>query len=166
MLNAALTLAFIEEHGAVLVAAKGPAPRLVEVILGEPIRGSWWAHPASHGIFAVLTQVGESGDLLMCRLIEGKVTLVHRRLWPALVRLAHRFPRPRLAQIHQHHTASGKHVNRLVAFPHWVPEGVRKEVAQMSERAAVQALAGVLGRDLARSTDAVRRRRAPSRRSR
>ena len=165
-MDAAHTLAFIEEHGAVLVAGKGPAPRLVEVILGEPIRGSWWAHPASHRIFAVLTQVGESRDLLMCRLIEGKVTLVHRRLWPALVRLAHRFPRPRLAQIHQEHTASGKHVNRLVAFPHWVPESVRREAAHLSERAAAQALAGVLSCDPARSIDAVRRRRAPSRRSR
>jgi hypothetical protein len=28
-------LAFIETHGVVRVAAKGPVPRLVEVILGE-----------------------------------------------------------------------------------------------------------------------------------
>ena len=107
MMDAAATLAFIEAQGAVLMAGKGPAPRLVEAIVGAPIRGSWWAHPASHEIFAVLSQVERSGDLLMCRLIEGKVTLVHRRLWPALVRLEHRFPRPRLAQTHQEHTASG-----------------------------------------------------------
>jgi len=163
MMDAAATLAFIEAQGAVLMAGKGPAPRLVEAIVGAPIRGSWWAHPASHEIFAVLSQVERSGDLLMCRLIEGKVTLVHRRLWPALVRLEHRFPRPRLAQIHQEHTASGKHVNRLVAFPEWVPGSVRREAAQMSEEAAVQALHSLLRCEPAIA--AVRRRRAPSRRS-
>ena len=163
MMDAAATLAFIEAHGAVLVAGKGPAPRLVEAIVDGPIRGSWWAHPASHEIFAVLSQVERSADLLMCRLIEGKVTLVHRRLWPALVRLERRFPRPRLAQIHQEHTASGKHVNRLVAFPKWVTESVRREAAQMSEEEAVQALPSLLRCEPAIA--AVRRRRAPSRRS-
>jgi len=83
MMNAAQALAFVERHGVVLVAAKGPVPRLVEAILGEPIRGSWWAHPASHQIFAVLSKLEESGDLLVCRLIDKKITLVHRRLWPA-----------------------------------------------------------------------------------
>ena len=74
MMSADNALAFIEEHGAVLVAARGPAPRLVEAILGEPITGSWWAHPHSHGIFAVLQALGESSDLLQCRLVDGKVT--------------------------------------------------------------------------------------------
>jgi len=145
MMSADEALAFIEGHGVVLVAATGPVPRLVEAILGEPIRGSWWAHPASREIFAVLTRVGESSDLLMCRLVEGKVTLVHRRLWPALVRLERRFARQHLAQIHQEHTRSGKHVNRLVAFPAWVPQSVRKRAEQMSVEKAEQALACVLG---------------------
>ena len=100
MMSAADALAFIEAQGVVLVAARGPVPRLVEVILGEPIKGSWWAHPASRRIFAVLQAVEESGDLLVCRLVGHKVTLVHRRLWPALVRLERRFTRQQLAQIH------------------------------------------------------------------
>jgi hypothetical protein len=145
MMRADEALAFIETHGVVLVAAKGPVPRLVEAILGEPIRGSWWAHPASHQIFAVLTKVGESNDLLMCRLVEDKVTLVHRRLWPALVRMESRFTRRQLAQLHQEHTSSGRHRNRVVAFPSWVPEIVTKGAAQMSAEQAEQALAAVLG---------------------
>jgi hypothetical protein len=145
MMSADEALAFIETHGVVLVAAKGPVPRLVEVILGEPIRGSWWAHPASHEIFAVLTRIGESNDLLMCRLVEDKVTLVHRRLWPALVRLERRFTRRQLAQVHQEHTSSGRHVNRIVPFPSWVPPTVTQEAAQMSAEQAEQALASVLG---------------------
>jgi hypothetical protein len=144
MMSAADALAFIEEHGVVLVAGKGPVPRLVEVILGEPIKGSWWAHPASHRIFAVLRAVEESGDLLVCRLIEGKVTLVHRRLWPALARLERSFTRQQLAQIHQEHTASGKHMNRVVEFPAWVPESVLAASRRMSAAEAERVLAAVL----------------------
>ena len=146
MMSAADALAFIEEHGVVLVAGKGPVPRLVEVILGEPIKGSWWAHPASRGIFAVLRVVEESGDLLVCRLIEGKVTLVHRRLWPALARLERSFTRQQLAQVHQDHTVSGKHANRVVEFPAWVPESVLAASRRMSAEEAERVLATVLPR--------------------
>ena len=144
MMSAADALAFIEAHGVVLVAGKGPVPRLVEVIVGEPIKGSWWAHPASHRIFAVLQAVEESGELLVCRLIEGKVTLVHRRLWPALARLERRFTRQQLAQIHQEHTASGKHANRVVEFPAWVPESVLAASRRMSDEEAERILAPAL----------------------
>jgi len=144
MMSAADALAFIEEHGVVLVAGKGPVPRLVEVIVGEPIKGSWWGHPASHRIFAVLQAVEESGELLVCRLVEGKVTLVHRRLWPALARLERRFTRQQLAQIHQEHTASGKHANRVVEFPAWVPESVLAASRRMSDEEAEQILAPAL----------------------
>ena len=144
MMSAADALAFIEEHGVVLVAARGPVPRLVEVILGEPIKGSWWAHPASRRIFAVLQALEESGELLVCRLIAGKVTLVHRRLWPALTRLERRFSREQLAQIHQEHTAAGRHANRVVAFPAWVPESVLAASRRMSDEEAERILTPVL----------------------
>ena len=143
-MSAADALVFIEAHGVVLVAGKGPVPRLVEVIVGEPIKGSWWGHPASHRIFAVLQAVEESGELLVCRLVEGKVTLVHRRLWPALARLERRFTRQQLAQIHQEHTASGKHANRVVEFPAWVPESVLAASRRMSDEEAEQILAPAL----------------------
>ena len=144
MMSADDALAFVEKHGAVLVAARGPLPRLVEAILGEPIKGSWWGHPGSHGVFAVLQKLGESSDLLSCRLIGGKVTLVHRRLWPALVKLEHRFTRQQLAHVKQEHTPSGKHVNRTVDFPAWVPGSVQAEARAMSEKEAERVLAPVL----------------------
>jgi hypothetical protein len=128
MMSADAALAFIEKHGVVLVAGKGPVPRLVEAIVGEPIRGSWWAHPASHRIFAVLQALEASGELLPCRLIAGKGTLVHRRLRPP------------------QHTASGKHVNRAVDFPQWVPAGVRAAARHLSIEEAERVLAPALGR--------------------
>src|SRR5258707_11902975 len=81
-------LEFVARHGVVLASAKGPVPNLAEAIAGEPIRGSWWSHPKGSEIFLGLGVVGDSPDVLCFRLVEGKVTFVHRRLWPALVRLA------------------------------------------------------------------------------
>ena len=45
-MSAADALAFVERHGIVLESARHAAiPSLAEAIAGEPIRGSWWAHP-------------------------------------------------------------------------------------------------------------------------
>src|SRR5882724_13429942 len=118
-MNADEALVFVRTHGVVLVAGKGPVPRLVEAIAGEPVSGSWWGHPRSHQIFATLQPVVASSDVLVCRLVDGKITLVHRRLWPALVRLAARFPRQRLSALKEVHTPAGNHNVLLTPFPEW-----------------------------------------------
>src|SRR5687767_5725963 len=133
-------MAFVEKQGVVLVSAKGVVPSLTEAIAGEPIKGSWWGHPRSHQIFAILEALTESEDILVCRLVQGKVTLVHRRLWPALVRVAGRFPPAQLAQVRQEHTASGHHVNHEVAFPKWVPKKISEQAREMDEQEALDAL--------------------------
>lgn len=125
-----------------LASGKGPAPRLTELISGEPIKGSWWAHPKSHQIFAVLQAISESKDILTCRLIDGKLTLIHRRLWPALVRAADLFSAYQLAQVHQQHTPSGHHMSSEVAFPQWVP----RDVIEAGQRLSVQEARNAMGR--------------------
>ncbi len=130
-------LAFIRKHGVVLEAAQGPVPSLAEVIAGEPVRGSWWSHPKSQEIFAVTRAIRDSDDVLVCRLIKGKVTFVHRRLWPALVRVAGRLPSDHLSQVREVHTSSGRHVTKEVPFPDWVPSSVRAAARSLSEDAAL-----------------------------
>lgn len=137
-------LAFIRKHGVVLEGARGPVPSLVEVIAGEPLRGSWWSHPKSHEIFALLRAVRDSEDVLVCRLIKGKVTFVHRRLWPAMVRVADRLPRERLARVREVHTSSGRHVTQEVPFPEWVPSSVQAAARSLSEEAALAEFAGAI----------------------
>ena len=136
-------LRFVREHGAVLVAARGLLPRLAEAIAGEPIKGSWWAHPRGREIFAILQQLGNSPDILVSRLVNGHVTLVHRRLWPALVRMAANFDPKQLAQVRQEHSASGRHVNHETPFPRWVPQEVLEGSQSLSEAQARRML-GVL----------------------
>lgn len=133
-------ISFIKKHGVVLASAKGPVPRLTEAIVDEPIKGSWWAHPKSHQIFAAFQAVRHSKDVLVCRLVNGKITFIHRRLWPALVRVAKRFPSAQIAQVHEEHTSSGRHITREVQFPKWVPASVVERAKSMSEREAFEAL--------------------------
>ena len=133
-------MAFVREHGVVLASAKGPVPRLADFIAGESIKGSWWAHPKSREIFAIFQEIGESPDVLICRLVNGKVTIVHRRLWPALVRVAHLFQANQLAQVHQEHTSSGHHVSRELSYPKWVPPQVIEEAQRLGEQEACSAL--------------------------
>jgi hypothetical protein len=143
-LTAGEALAFVRTHGIVLASARGPAPRLAEAIVGAPIKGSWWAHPDSHRIYAVFEELADSPDLLICRLVEGRVTFVHRRLWPALARLASEFQPDRICQVRQEHTPSGRHVNHEVPFPQWVPPEVMGEARALTEQQARDALRSVL----------------------
>ena len=76
--------------------------------------------------------ISESPDVLVCKLVDGKVTYVHRRLWPALVKLAGQFRRDQLAQTWNEHTATGAHRSRRTAFPAWVPSDVHEEATRLS----------------------------------
>jgi hypothetical protein len=112
-------LEWVRKQGIVLQSARGPVPNLAEYVAGEPIRGSWWGHASGHEIFAVLSRVLNSPEVIATRLVNGKVTLIHRRLWPALVRVADRFPKERWAAVDEEHTASGAHRTIEIPFPEW-----------------------------------------------
>ena len=144
-MNADAAMAFVRRHGMVLVSAKGPAPRLTEAIADEPIKGSWWGHSKSHEIFAILQKLGDSPDILVCRFIAGRVTFVHRRLWPAVVKLSGHFHPEQLAQVRQEHTASGKHVNHVTAYPAWVPAEVLEEAGRLTIHDAEELLQDFIG---------------------
>src|SRR4249919_3768352 len=125
-------MAALIEHGMLLQSARGPLPNVADLVAGEPISGSWWGHPQGHAIFAALQSLDDSPDVVRLRLVNGKVTLVHRRLWPALVRAADRFSPRQLAALHEEHTASGAHRVVDEPFPDWVPADVRSAAAELS----------------------------------
>lgn len=131
---------WIAGQGIVLESARGPVPSVAEHVAGETIRGSWWTHPKSGEIFRLTRAVRDADEILVCRLVDGKITFVHRKVWPALVRLADRFPRASLARLHETHTASGKHVVKKTPFPEWVPAAVMKQAKSLSEETALARL--------------------------
>src|SRR6185295_8047126 len=61
---------------------------VVTLLTGEAISRSWWSHPKGRLIFAVVTDLSEHRDVLFSKLLNGKVTLVHRKLWPAFLSTA------------------------------------------------------------------------------
>ena len=134
-------LAFVERQGIVLEGARGAVPSLAEAVAGAPIAGSWWGHPKGKEIFHLSQALRDSPDLLVCKLIDGKITYVHRRLWPALVKLARRFRKEQLAKVWDEHTARGEHRSRRTPFPDWVPADVMKEASAMSVSVAERILA-------------------------
>lgn len=125
-------LAFVRKCGIALESGCGPVPSLAETIAGEPIRGSWWAHPKGDAVFICSRAIRNSKDILTCRLVDGKVTYVHRRLWPALARLSGRFKADRLAAITEIHTSAGKHRIEKVAFSKWLSADARRSGASLS----------------------------------
>jgi hypothetical protein len=81
-------LAMLRGRGVVTLVPAGHAPSLVQEICGGPVRGSWWAHPQNHLIHAIASALEDSPLVLALKLLDGKLTFVHRGLWPALFRFA------------------------------------------------------------------------------
>ncbi|TLY27407.1 MAG: hypothetical protein E6K56_11505 [Ignavibacteria bacterium] len=131
---------FVERAGIVLESGRGPVPNIAEWIAKERIKGSWWGHPTGKQIFLITRKLRDSQKILVCRLVDGKLTFVHRRLWPTLLRLAHRFPKRRLAAVSEIHTQQGKHEIIEVPLAEWVPKGVLKEAHTMDESHAIAML--------------------------
>ena len=77
----------LRKHGLLLMQDKKIA-NVVALITGESLSTSWWSHPRSHEIFGALEKLGDDRDVLITRLIAGKVTYVHRRLWPSFLAIA------------------------------------------------------------------------------
>jgi len=129
---------YIDLHGIVLESAKGPVPNLADTVAGESIQGSYWGHPMGNEIFMLTRTIRSSDEILVCRLVAGKVTYVHQRLWPAIFRLKARFDKEHLGAIQEVHTSSGKHQVNAIPFPDRVP-AIAKEKADrltMSEAAS------------------------------
>jgi len=131
-------LKFVERHGVVLASAHGPVPSVADAVAGQPIVGSWWAHPKGKAIFAALSELDDSDDVRCFKLVDGKVTFVHRRVWPALACLASGgvIAAGRAASIQQEHMPTGEHRNVVTPFPDWVPEDVARAATALTIEAA------------------------------
>ena len=132
------TLSFIKKHGIVLESAKGPVPNLANWVAGESIVGGWWGHTKGKEIFNLTRQVRESPEILTCRLIDDKITYVHRRIWPALMRLSQKLYKRQISKIWEIHTPSGKHKLEAIPFPEWVPEGTSILAKNLTESVALK----------------------------
>jgi hypothetical protein len=85
--NAREAMDFVRKHGIVTMTRSATRPSFVEAVAGEPVRGSWWGHPKGALIYRLADTVTGSGDVFTLKFVDGKVTFLHRDLWPALARV-------------------------------------------------------------------------------
>ena len=78
------------------------------------------------------------------RLVNRRITLVHRRLWASLLCLEARLPSETLLVVVEEHTASGAHHVTDVPLASWVEADVLREAAELDEPAALATLPDVL----------------------
>lgn len=76
------------ERCGLLLETDPKLPSLVALVAGGPVRGSWWGHPLGHTIFATGEALFANRDVLLAKLVSGKATWIHRRLWPAVYAVA------------------------------------------------------------------------------
>jgi hypothetical protein len=143
-MNAKQALAWVKESGIAVESARASVPSLAQAVAGEPLKGSWWAHSKRNEIFQLSRAIRSCPDVLVCRLVDGKITYIHRHLWPALFRLAGRFSKHRLAAVKEVHTPAGKHKLLVTPFPKWVPTEVLRSAQKLSEKEATSQLAFLL----------------------
>ena len=136
-------LSFVETNGIVLESAHGRAPTFADFVAGERVT-RWWSHPKGRLIFALTRAMRDSPDVLTCRLIDDKITYVHRRLWPALVKLSGELDTSKLGAIREEHLPGGKHQVIVTDFPQWIPAEVLAKSTRLTQREARSTLAPAL----------------------
>src|SRR6266496_2370724 len=79
-------LRLVRERGLLTLTSAGRSPSLAEEVAGEPVKGSWWGHPASERIFKLASALEASPEILVVKLVGAKVTFLHRKIGRASCR--------------------------------------------------------------------------------
>ena len=106
-------LAIIEKEFArigLLLQHDRELPSFTTLVAGAPIAGSWWGHRLGHEIFRLLGEFHERSGELSAKIVNGKVTYVHPRLWSAFLKLALQGQRTRARKL----SSLGRSIHRLV----------------------------------------------------
>ncbi|QQG48189.1 MAG: hypothetical protein HY247_05380 [archaeon] len=80
-------LASLESKGLIMLSDK-ELPSAVRMVGGPSVTGSWWGHRDSLKIYNELNDLEANPDVLVTRLVSGKVTYLHRRLWSDFLAVA------------------------------------------------------------------------------
>jgi hypothetical protein len=135
-------------------------PSVVGIITGESLSTSWWGHRRGNEIFQCIESL--ENEAIAANLISGKVTFIHKRLWPALVTIGNARERWQttglaakpgvkesrerlLAHAEQVHTEKGRHEIR---FQPWAEFASGRGVVTIDldrARAEIESAAEALG---------------------
>jgi hypothetical protein len=68
-----------------LLDADPKFPSVTGFVAGDTGGRSWWTHPQAKQMYRLCCALGDHPDVLVVKLVSGKVTSIHRPLWPAIV---------------------------------------------------------------------------------
>ncbi len=128
------------QSSGLLLESDSILPSVAGLVAHEPIRGSWWGHPRGHDIFRATEQLAAQPDVIACKLVSGKVTYVHRSLWPALAR---ELEKRLLVYSEEIHTETGAHAKVLETWESWAERiglARRKTTAEQAKEQLEQRL--------------------------
>ncbi|MBI3859539.1 MAG: hypothetical protein HY296_04790 [Thaumarchaeota archaeon] len=80
-----VALRLISEHFVqvgLILESDPKLPSFVSAVAGGPVKGSWWGHAEGGSIYRVMGRFMKREDVLETKLVSGKVTFLHRYLWP------------------------------------------------------------------------------------
>src|SRR5258708_39748337 len=80
-------LEHLDEWGLVL-DSDPKLPSVPSLVVERTVRGSWWADPEVHLIHRLGSRFTGHEDVLHVVLVSGKLTCLHKRLWPAFLAVA------------------------------------------------------------------------------
>jgi hypothetical protein len=72
----------------ILLEADAVLPSVARMVIGGPWPGSWWAHPLCHRVYMLCQELLDYPDVIVIRLVMGKMAYVHRRVWSDLYAVA------------------------------------------------------------------------------
>jgi hypothetical protein len=79
---------WVEQCGLVTLSPLGDLPSIVRLVAGDDATARWWSHPKGTAIFNLYQHLADRPTILVAKLVAGRVTLVHRRLWEPVLVLA------------------------------------------------------------------------------
>jgi hypothetical protein len=76
------------ERRELLLQAGNEFASVVELVAGEPVRGSWWAHPRANLIYWVCQDLEADARVTEARLLGGKITHIWHTRWADVTSIA------------------------------------------------------------------------------
>ncbi|MFD2640809.1 hypothetical protein [Pseudomonas japonica] len=132
---------FVFREKVVMESARTKLPSVVDFITGGNFKGGWWALPNSSAIYNTLTKLRDSPQILVCKLVRGKVTYVSHDILPYLICLSAELPADALARITEVHSGNGRHTLNTESLSSWASQVTMEHARSISRESAIDEIA-------------------------
>ncbi|TCA01027.1 hypothetical protein [Rhizobium leguminosarum] len=79
---------YLIQNGIIPLSPTKGLVSIVDLILGPGVPGNWWGHQNANLAYNAYSELANDPDIIVMKLVDYKVTLVHRTLWDCIFRVA------------------------------------------------------------------------------